>query len=83
LNFSKIDWQTDYLAVIDRVIECGNKDQWKEKFQYYGESKMIKALKPEIKYLTDYAIDDVGGYFKIKRGACMLHTSAVEARHWI
>ena len=83
-NFAKIDWQSDYLAVIDRVIERGNKDQWREMVQYYGKSKVIKALKSEINYLPDYAIDDVCGYFKIKKEelACYARTQSRQG-HWI
>jgi hypothetical protein len=83
-NFTKINWQHDYLAVIDRVIERGNKDQWKEMLKYYGESKVIKVLKSEIKYLPDYAIDDVCDYFKMKKEelACYARTQSRQG-HWI
>jgi hypothetical protein len=83
-NFDKIDWQKHYLAVIDRVIERGNKQEWKEMLRYYGKRKVIKALKSEIKYLPDYAIDDVCCYFKMKKEelACYARKQLRQG-HWI
>ena len=83
-DFSKIDWKKHSLAVIDRVIERGNKEEWKELVRYYGKTKVINALKSEIKFLPDYAIDDVCGYFKLKKEelACYLRKQSRQG-HWI
>jgi hypothetical protein len=83
-NFDKIDWVKHSLAVIDRVIERGNKEEWKELVQYYGETRIINALKIEIKYLPDYAIDNVCVYFNLKKGelACSERKQS-NPGHWI
>lgn len=83
-NFDKIDWQTMYLAVIDRVIERGNEDEWDEIVRYYGKAKVKKALKFEIKYLPDYVIEKVCRYFKLKKEelACYARTQ-LKLGHWI
>lgn len=83
-NFDKIDWQTMYLGVIDRVIERGNKDEWNEIVRYYGKSKVINVLKSEIKYLPDYAIEKVCSYFNLKKEelACYARTQSKRG-HWI
>lgn len=83
-NFSRIDWEKHYLAVIDRIIERGNKDDWKEMVRFYGKPRVIKALKSEIKYLPDYIIEDVCGYFDVKHEAlaCYAHKQSRKG-HWI
>jgi len=83
-NFSKIDWEKHYLAVIDRIIERGDKDDWKELVRYYGKPKIVKALKFEIKYLPDYIIDDVCSYFDLQKEAiaCYAHKQSRKG-HWI
>jgi hypothetical protein len=65
-NYDKIDWEMHYLAVIDRVIERGNKEEWNEVVRFYSQNRVNNALKNEIKYLPDYIIDDVCGYFNLK-----------------
>jgi hypothetical protein len=83
-NFNKIDWKKHSLAVIDRVIEKGNKEEWKEVVRYYGEAMIINALKKEIKYLPDYAIDDVCGYFHLKKEELACYERKQSRRgHWI
>jgi hypothetical protein len=83
-NFSKINWEKHYLAVIDRIIERGNKEDWNELVQYYGKPKVIKALESEINYLPDYIIDDVCGYFDLQKEAlaCYAHKQSRKG-YWI
>ena len=83
-NFSKIDWERHYLAVIDRIIERGNKEDWNELIRFYGKPRVIKALKFEIKYLPDYIIEDVCGYFDLPKEAlaCYAHKQSRRG-HWI
>jgi hypothetical protein len=83
-NYDKIDWEKHYLAVIDRVIERGNKDEWKEVVLHYGETRIINALKKEIKYLPDYVIGDVCSYFNFKKEelACYARKQSRQG-HWI
>lgn len=83
-RFSKIDWQKHYLAVIDRIIERGDKDDWKELVRFYGKPRVITALKSEIKYLPDYIIGDVCDYFELDREALACYTHKHSRKgHWI
>lgn len=83
-NYDKIDWEKHYLAVIDRVIERGNKEEWKEMINFYGESNVINSLKTEIKYLPDYIIYDVCGYFNLKMDELACCERKQKRRgHWI
>ena len=50
-----------------RVIERGNPQERVEMIKFYGEAKVIYALKKEIKFLADYAIEDVCTYFPISK----------------
>lgn len=49
------------------MLERGTKDEWKELIGFYGEPKIITALTKEIKYLPDYAIDEVTRYFNLRQ----------------
>src|SRR5689334_5715414 len=83
-DLDKVNWRKMYLAVIDRVIERGDKVEWNEMIRYYGRPKVLKALKKQIKYLPDYAIEDVCNYFDLKREelACYERTQSQKG-HWI
>jgi hypothetical protein len=83
-RFDKIDWVRLYVSVIDRVIERGNKDEWNEMIRFYGEDRVINALKKEIKYLPDYIIPDVCSYFDLKQEelACFARKQ-LRRGHWI
>ena len=83
-NFDKIDWQKGYVSIIDRVIERGNKQEWEEMIRFYGKRKIIKTLRSEIKYLPNYAIEDVCNYFKLKKEelACYARTQS-SLGHWL
>jgi hypothetical protein len=83
-NFDKIDWQGGYLSIIERVIERGNKREWEELMRYYSKSKVLGALKHEITYLPDYAIEDVCSYFEVKKEDLACYARAQLRRgHWI
>lgn len=83
-QFDEINWQGVYRSIIARVIERGTKDDWKELVSFYGKTKVINALKHEIKYLPDYAIEDVYSYFGIKKEelACYARKQLRQG-HWL
>ena len=83
-HYDKIDWKLNRLFVIDRVIERGNKEEWREMINFYGQNNVINALKTEIKYLPDYIIDDVCGHFNLKfeELACYARKQ-LRRGHWI
>jgi hypothetical protein len=47
-RYNEIDWQKTYRSIIERVLERGTKDEWKELNRFYGETKIIAALRKEI-----------------------------------
>jgi hypothetical protein len=83
-EFDKIDWKRNYRTIIARVIERGNKAEWEEMISFYGHSNVVHALKVEIKYLPDYIIDKVCGYFNLKKEelACYTHKQSRQG-HWL
>ena len=66
-RYADIDWKKTYRSIIERVLERGTKEEWKELIRFYSEPKIIKALKEEIKYLPDYIIDEVTSYFNLRK----------------
>ena len=66
-RYHEIDWQKTYRSIIERVLERGTKDEWKELIRFYGEPKIIKSLQKEIKYLPDYIIKEVARYFSLRQ----------------
>jgi hypothetical protein len=83
-DFNKIDWQKASASVIARVLERGLKDDWQELVRFYGGPQINAALKNEIKYLPDFIIEDVCGYFNLKQEelACYAHKQSRKG-HWI
>lgn len=46
-DINKINWETQYKAVIQRVFERGNDEEKKEIIGFYGDRKVKAALKTE------------------------------------
>jgi len=44
-DFDKINWQTQYQSVIERVLERGNSEEKNELIRYYGQDKINKVTK--------------------------------------
>lgn len=65
--YEEIDWQAGYKWIIARIIERGNKEEWEELIRFYGKEKVINALKNDVIFLADYAIEDVCSYFPIRK----------------
>jgi hypothetical protein len=83
-NFDKIDWEKGYLSVIARVIERGDKEELEEMVRFYGKPRVTNALKFELTYLPDYIIDEVCGYFNLKKEELACYTFKQSRRgHWI
>ncbi len=62
MNFHKA-----YIAVIGRIIEHGDEEEYKEMVRFYGKEKVIHAIMYDIKFLADYAIEKVCDYFSLKK----------------
>ena len=83
-RYDDIEWNEEYLTVIARVLERGRPDDWKEMIRFYGEQKVIHALKNEIKFLADYAIEDVCAYFQLHKEDLLCYTRKLSRPgHWI
>lgn len=83
-RYDDIEWKTEYLTVIARVLERGSKEEWKEMIRFYGEPKVIHALKKEIKFLADYTIEDVCDYFPLRKEELLCYIrKQSKPGHWI
>lgn len=83
-RYDDLDWQNGYRSIIARVIEKGNKQEWEEMIRFYTQYKVINALLSEIKFLPDYAIEDVCVYFNLSKEQLLCYTRKQSRRgHWI
>ena len=62
-KYEKIDWEEAYKMVIDRIIERGEQKEVDELVRFYGHEKVINALKQEITFMTNIAINNALTYF--------------------
>lgn len=49
--------------VIARIVERGSQDEIDEIVRFYGREKVIKAIRDEIYFLPNYAIEDAINFF--------------------
>lgn len=81
---SKIDWSKSYKTVIARIVERGSPSEWEELIRFYGKEKVINALKNEIVFLPNYAIEEVCNYFNFKKEDMMCYWRKLSRpEHWI
>lgn len=84
-DVEKLDWQKAYLSVIARIVERGGQDQIDEIVRFYGRDTVITAVRDEIYFLPDYAIEDALKFFpelKKKEMYCYLNRKG-KPYHWI
>ncbi|MDH7459796.1 hypothetical protein QEG73_00860 [Chitinophagaceae bacterium 26-R-25] len=83
-RYDDIEWRQEYRTVIARVIERGTPEHWTEIIRYYGESFVMNAIKNEIVFLPDYAIDEVCAYFSLDRDELFCYRrKQSKLGHWI
>jgi len=83
-RFDEIEWREDYLTVIARIIERGNDEEWKEMLRFYTKEKVLAALRNEIAYLPDYAIEKACAYFSLRKEDLLCYTKNLwKPKHWI
>jgi hypothetical protein len=73
-RYDDIEWRKEYLTVIARVIERGNPKEWTEMIRFYGKTQVIDVLKNKLKFLPDYAIDDIRDYFPLRKEELLCYT---------
>jgi hypothetical protein len=44
-NYDKLDFTRSFVIVIERVIERGNMNEWKEILLYYGREKVLEVAR--------------------------------------
>lgn len=74
-----------YVAVITRIIERGGQKEIDEIVHFYGHEKVLKALRDEIFFLPNYAIEDALRFFpelKKEEMYCYLNRKG-KPYHWI
>lgn len=83
-RYGDIEWRKEYLTVIARVIERGNPQEWAEMIRFYSEPKVIHALRNEIVFLADYAIEEVCAYFPLRKEELLCYIrKQSRPQHWI
>ncbi|MEP7233618.1 MAG: hypothetical protein ABI691_25380 [Ginsengibacter sp.] len=83
-RYDDIEWRKEYLTVIERVLERGTPEEWAEMIRFYGETQVIDVLKKELKFLPDYAIEDVCAYFPLPKEELLCYTrKQSRPGHWI
>ncbi|HZY82096.1 MAG TPA: hypothetical protein VFE50_21375 [Cyclobacteriaceae bacterium] len=81
---SKIDWRKSYKTIISRIIERGSPSEWKELTKFYGEDKVVNAIKNEITFIPEYILQDVCNYFHLKKEDLLCYTrKQSRPGHWI
>ncbi len=83
-RYDDIEWREEYLTVIERVLERGSPEEWAEMVRFYGEARVIDILKTELKFLNDYAIDEVCAFFPVRKEELLCYTrKQSRPGHWI
>jgi len=84
LDFDKIDWRRAYRTVIERVLDKGSAAEWKEMISFYGNERVVHALKNEITYLSDMTSEAVCKYFHLSNKELKCYTKKqLNQGHWI
>lgn len=65
-KYEEIDRQKEYAAIIERVIERGTEEEWKQLIRFYGVERVVSTLRHETNYLPDEIIEDVCQFFSLK-----------------
>ncbi|WP_137905777.1 DUF6922 domain-containing protein [Chryseobacterium sp. 2VB] len=81
----KLDWQKAYKSVIARIVERGGQDEIDELVRFYGNEKVIRAIRDEIHFLPNYAIDRAIIFFPVLKKEemyCYLNRKD-KPYHWI
>jgi hypothetical protein len=83
-KFDEIEWKA-YKMVISRILERGGQQEIDELVHFYGRKKVIKAIRDEIYFLPDYAIEKTLKFFpelKMEEMYCYLNRKD-KPYHWI
>src|SRR5690554_2181726 len=62
-DIDKMDFMKAYKTIIARIVERGGQEEINEIIRFYGYNKVIKAIREEIYFLPNYAIDRALRFF--------------------
>jgi hypothetical protein len=83
-KYDAMDWQKASRSVIERVLERGTDEEYQELIRFYGEAKIVNALRNEILFLPDYILDRITTYFKLRKEELKCYERKQLRRgHWI
>ncbi|MCX2430375.1 DUF6922 domain-containing protein [Pedobacter sp. GR22-10] len=83
-DFEKLDWSRSYKTVIERVLDKGDTMDWEVMIRFYGRENVIRALKEDITYLSDMAMEAVCKYFQLSKEKLRCYTKKqLHQGHWI
>jgi len=84
-DIAAMDFKKAYKTIIARIVERGGKEEIDELVRFYGHEKVIKAIRDEIHFLPNYAIDRAIKFFPELRKEemhCYLNRKD-KPYHWI
>jgi hypothetical protein len=85
VDIDAMDFEKAYKAVIARVVERGDQQEIDELVRFYGLEKVVTAIRDEIYFLPNYAIDRAIRFFpelKKEEMYCYLNRKD-KPYHWI
>lgn len=85
LDIDAMDFDKAYKSVIARIVERGDQQEIDEIVRFYSLEKVVKAIRDEIYFLPNYAIDRAIKFFpelKKEEMYCYLNRKG-KPYHWI
>lgn len=84
-DIEAMDFMKAYKTIIARIVERGGQQEIDEIIRFYGYNKVITAIRKEIYFLPDFAIDKALTFFpelKKEELQCYLNRKD-QPYHWI
>lgn len=84
-DIDAMDFEKAYKIIIARIVERGGQQEIDEIVRFYGYKKVVTAIRDEIYFLPNYAIDRVSKFFpelKKEEMYCYLNRKD-KPYHWI
>ncbi len=85
LDIDAMDFEKAYKSVIARIVERGGQEEIDEIVHFYGDKKVVTAIRDEIYFLPNYAIERALKFFpelKKEEMYCYLNRKD-KPYHWI
>lgn len=84
-DIDAMDFEKAYKSIIARIVERGGQEEIDEIVRFYGDEKVITAIRDEIYFLPNYAIERALKFFpqlKKEEMFCYLNRKD-KPYHWI